>query len=64
MYSIQHLGSIPFQSDNTGSRDRSAEQKKGPNPDKKNANFEHWIGIFSKTDHSPQFSKKHTKIAE
>ncbi len=29
MYSIQHLGSIPFQSDNTGSGSESAEQKKG-----------------------------------
>jgi hypothetical protein len=29
MYSIQHLGSIPFHSDNTGSRSESAEQKKG-----------------------------------
>jgi hypothetical protein len=29
MYSNQHLGSIPFQSDNTGSGSGSAEQKRG-----------------------------------
>ena len=58
MYPIQHLGSIPFQSDNTGARSESAEQKKGPNPDTKNANSEHWMSLRLQGDNRDIFKNR------